>query len=809
MDTPPSILILEHDPASAEDLRLKVEQLGYRVHGVVARGDAALKLAQTQRPDLALVDIVLPGAMDGMQVAERFRQMDIPVVYLTAYADEALLERAKLTEPHGCILKPYNTRELQANLAMALFRAEAQQKMHERSRLHATLLSFCDAVLGTDREGHIVLANEAATQLLGHAQEYLVGRTLTQALPLSDRQTGRPVIDEVLYTLEESPLVRRDGLLLALDDGEVIDVAIGASRILTLEGERLGYAVLIQDMTERNQMLAELYKLSTAAEQTADTVMITDPNGVIEYVNRSFETTTGYGRDEVMGRKPSLLRSGYHETTYYQLLWSTLTDGQPFRDVFINRKKDGTVYYEEKTITPLRSTNGTIIHFLAVGSDITKRMQTEERLQYLSTHDIPTGLPNRALFQDRLKQALGKSLRSGRILAVLFAGVDRMQVINATLGHSAGDACLKQVAVRLDGALRPGDTVARFGGDEFALLLDNMASTDDIAPVTRHLLEAVAAPMHINDRELVLTMSAGISVAPLDSSDGEELIRCAETAMGKSKLSGKNRYQFFTPDMNARAFEMLNMEAALRHALKNNEYQLHYQPIFSLADGSLEGFEALLRWQHPEFGLVQPAEFIPLLEETGLIIPVGQWVLQEACRQLKEWESRFGGPVTVAVNLSPLQLRYEHLVEDIAGVLRGMDMPSNRLYLEVTESMMMQDIERGAETMLAIGKLGVKFAVDDFGTGYSSLSYLTRLPVSTLKVDRTFMRDVPSDLNSGKVTQSIVALGLSLGLRTIAEGVETEAQARFMREHRCGLVQGFLFGRPQLPLECEGYFPRH
>jgi diguanylate cyclase (GGDEF)-like protein/PAS domain S-box-containing protein len=744
--------------------------------------------------------------MDGIQVAERFKPMGIPVIYVTSHADNALLDRAKITEPYGYIFKPCSLRELQANLAMALYKSETSKKIAERNLLFATLFSFCEAVLGTDSEGHIVLANEAATRLLGYSSEYLKGRTLADVLQLSDRQTGQSVTAEVLYLLEKEPLLKRDGLRLSLSDGDSIDVSIAASHILTPEGERLGCAVMIEDTTEHNQMLADLYKLSTAAEQTADSVLITDSNGKIEFVNKAFETITGYTRAEVMGQKPSILNSGYHDKAYYKHLWDTILGGKPFRDVLVNRRKNGTLYYNEETITPLRSANGTIIHFLSVGSDITQRMQTEERLQHFATHDIQTDLPNRALFQDRLTQALLKIERTERIVAVLFVGVDRMQVINETLGHAMGDACLKEVAVRMVNILRPGDTVARFGGDEFAILLDNIASTDDIAPVTRDLLAAIATPMMIKGRELVLTMSAGISIAPLDSNDDEELIRCAETALGKAKLAGKNRYQFFTPDMNARAFELLNMEVALRHALENNEYLLYYQPIFCLADNTLTGFEALLRWQHPHFGLVQPSDFIPLLEDTGLIVPVGLWVIKEACRQQKEWEIQYGVAVTVAVNLSPLQLRHDRLVDDVAKVLREADIPASRLYLEVTESMLMQDVEHATRIMQAIGKLGVHFALDDFGTGYSSLSYLTRLPVNTLKVDRAFMRDVPLNMNNSKVTQAIVALGHSLGLRTIAEGVETEAQTRFMRELQCGFVQGFLFGRPLPPRECDAYF---
>lgn len=796
------ILILEDEVNTGQALALMVEHLGHTVVGVAPTGAEALALVASCAPDLALVDIILPGEMDGVEVARALQERDIPVVFLTSHSKEEVVERAKFAEPYGFLLKPVHPRQLAAVLSVALFKAVAARASLNRNCLYATLFSFCEAVLATDDVGKIVLVNKAALKLLEANEVDLLGCRLTECFDLRDKISGERVMPTLLAGLDQEGSVRRENLSLITPAGSTVDVSVGISRSYAGDGRYIGDAVLILDMTEHNRLLSQLYKLSSAAEQTADAVMITTPEGEIEYVNRAFEQVTGYTRADLVGAQPSILRSGYHDDSFYQRLWNTVKNGETFRDVFVNRKKDGVVYYEEKTITPLRSEQGEITHFLSVGSDITQRLQTEERLLYLSTHDIQTDLPNRALLHDRLDQALAITLKAGRTLGVLLLGIDRFKVVNETLGHSAGDVCLKTLAQRIKQTLRPGDTVARFGGDVFALLLDDVATVDDIARITRHLLQVVSLPVSLPGQAVVLTASVGISSAPQDFSTREDLLRSAEAALDRAKSDSGNRYQFFTPDMNARARLRFSLEAALRGALEREEFLLYYQPIVNLSDGEIAGFEALLRWQSPEFGFMLPDSFIPLLEETGLIIPVGAWVMEQACHQQTEWEKQTGRPLTMAVNFSILQLQIPDLAHKIADCLRIGGMPAQRLYLEVTESLLMKHVERSSEILREIAALGVNIAIDDFGTGYSSLSYLTQLPVNTLKVDRAFMRDVPRNIHNVKVAQGIVALGLSLGLRTVGEGVETVEQEAFLRELNCAYAQGYLFGKPMPAAEC-------
>lgn len=580
---------------------------------------------------------------------------------------------------------------------------------------------------------------------------------------------------------------------MRIKSGEIRDL-LGSFEVLKL-GDEECLLVIAQDVTERRQAEMHMKKLSSALEQTADAVMIANREGILEYVNHAFVVTTGYPVEEVLGKRPNILNSGKQGTEFYRELWNTILAGRVYSDVFINKRKDGSFYYEEKTITPLKDGNGAITHFVSTGHDITERMQTQERLQFLAHHDVLTGLPNRSLFLDRLKQSLSQARWHKRLVAVLFFDADRFKNINDTLGHDVGDQLLQAIAQRLVGSLRERDTVARFGGDEFVMVLNDIASSSDVGQLAKKILAAMQPPFVVNNVTLHVTASIGISLFPADGEEAGGLLSKADVAMYRAKDLGRNHYQFYSTEMGARALERLSMENSLRLALERDQFVLHYQPQVDVSDGRIIGVEALLRWQHPDTGLVSPLEFIPLLEETGLIIPVGEWVLHTACAQLAQWRKN-GCDLRMAVNLSSIQFNSPGLLQVITDTLVANQLSPECLELEITESILMRRDGSAAAILMSLDEMGIHLGLDDFGTGYSSLSYLRRFPIHTLKIDRSFIRDIPDDAEDSAITHAIIVMGKTLKLELIAEGVETKIQADYLQSLGCHIMQGFLFSQP-------------
>lgn len=550
------------------------------------------------------------------------------------------------------------------------------------------------------------------------------------------------------------------------------------------------------DITERKANEAKLRLLAVVFENTTEGIMITDQDKKIVAVNEPFTQMTGYTSADVLGHCPSMLSSGMHDQTFFDKVWQEIEQKGNWHGEIWNRRKDGEAFPVLESISQVKSLDGTLTNYASILTDITAIKQSQEYLDFLAYHDPLTKLPNRLLFNERLEHACQLAKRENSQLAVIFLDLDRFKNINDSLGHQLGDKLLVATANRMTSSLRASDTIARSGGDEFLLLLEEVADPQDIAVLCSALTTAFEAPFDIDGYTLHVTPSMGISLFPHDGEDVDTLVKNADAAMYRAKELGRNGFQFFTEELSSKANERLTMEAALRRAVELGQLRLHFQPLVSLSTGQLVSAEALLRWEHPELGLVPPDRFIPLAEETGLIVPIGEWVLKTACRQAREWVKRYPFFQSIAVNISGRQFQGGKLVKTVQQMLEQSGLSACHLELEITESYLMEKSEQAVITLDALKELGLSLSIDDFGTGYSSLSYLKRFAVDKLKIDRSFVRDVTTDPNDESIAKAVIALGHSLQMVIVAEGIETPEQRALLCQHGCDLAQGYLFSRP-------------
>lgn len=593
---------------------------------------------------------------------------------------------------------------------------------------------------------------------------------------------------------------------LGRERGQTVPLLVltgGGAISLLLFGIALLFAARRTALHQADELAAHLRSqeetLRLAAQvfdSSAEGIVFTDANAKIVAVNNAYTEITGYSKEEILGQNPRLFQSRWQGREFYDEMWQALkTDGHWEGEIW-DRRKDGSLYAQWLTINAIRDERGETTHYVGICADITERKQAQERIQHLAYHDPLTDLPNRLLLQDRIGLAIAEAQRNHTMVAVLFLDLDRFKTINDSLGHLVGDKLLQHVAQRLATCLHEADTISRIGGDEYVIVLPNIAETSKVADTAHEILTVLATPVVVDGQTFHTSASIGISLYPNDGQDVQTLMKYADTAMYHAKENGRNNFQFFTPQLNLWASERLAMENDLRQALEQGQFLLHYQPQVDAVSGRVVGLEALIRWQHPDKGMMSPSGFIPIAEETGLIIPLGEWLLRNVCEQGVLWQRQGLDTVPIAVNLSAVQFRQTTLVETIAGILADTGLPPQLLELEITESMLMQPSDPNAAVLERLSGMGIKLSIDDFGTGYSSLSYLKGFPIDKLKIDQSFVRDIITDPDDAAIVTAIIALARSLGIEVVAEGVETRQQRDFLYRQGCHLYQGFLCAKP-------------
>ncbi len=670
---------------------------------------------------------------------------------------------------------------------------EALRASEERVRL--LFESVAEGIVGVDLHGRCTFVNPAAVQLLGcRDASALIGRHL-HGLIHHTAADGTPCDEQtcrVYRAFREGAAFQVDNEIFWRADGSYFDVEYRSHPIVQ-KGRIIGSVATFSNITERKHAEEKLRQSSIVFASTKEAIMVTDAERNIVMVNDAFTTITGYEAHEAVGKTPCLHQSGRHDQAFYQEIWAALQDAGHWQGEIWNRRKNGEVYPAWENISAVRDEQGQLSNYISVFSDISMIKQAEERLNRLAHHDALTGLPNRLLFTASLEQALTRAKRHQETVALLFLDLDRFKLINDTLGHAAGDRLLQTVARRLKHSVRAEDLVARLGGDEFTIVLEEISQAEDAALLAQKIIGAVAEPMELDGRDVVVSASVGISLYPRDADNAGDLAKAADAAMYRAKTRGRDTYQFYTAELTAQALEHLSLEAGLRQALTRGEFALHYQPQIEVKTGRILGVEALLRWQHPDLGTMLPEQFIGIAEESHLIDALGNWVLRQACAQARIWRDAGLPAVRIAINLSGRQIMYDHLLQTVEDTFEqnGLTPGDLLLELEITESVL-QSGEHAVETLRRLRHLGIRIAIDDFGTGYSSLSHLKHLPIDTLKIDRLFMRNIPHDTDNQAITAAIISMGHSLGLNVVAEGVETEAQLDFLDAHGCDEAQGYL-----------------
>ena len=683
---------------------------------------------------------------------------------------------------------------------------KALRESEERFQL--AMLGANDGVWDWDLETDSVYFSPRWKSMLGYEDQEIVNRFeewQKRAHPDDIDQAMKDLQDNIEGRTPEYVNVHRlrhkDGdYRWILDRGRVIRDKNG--RAYRMVGTHV-------DITDRKAAEDKLRQAAAVFENTAEGVLVVDDNAYVMSVNPAFTEITAYTQEEIVGKSLGILYPECHQSPIYAEVWANVLGAERWQGEIWGCRSDGELFPQWLTISGVKDENNEISSYVAVFSDITSIKDSQAQLELLAHHDSLTGLPNRVLFNERLHHALQRANRENTGIAVLFIDLDRFKNINDSLGHTAGDQLLERVAKRLRKTVRDEDTVARLGGDEFTILLEDVDSPQAIGAVAQKILETISRQLDLNEHEVHVSGSIGISLYPEDGKDVTTLLKNADNAMYRAKEKGRNNYQFYTKELTAAAFERFAMESSLRQALRKGEFELYYQMQMSAQNEQVMGAEALVRWKHPLHGMIAPSRFIPLTEETGLIIELGEWVLRSACRQARQWQDNGLPEFRLAVNISTLQITHGQLAETVQRILEETGLEPQRLELELTEGMIMQQTSKTMRTLNELRRMGVTLAVDDFGTGYSSLSYLKRLPIQRLKIDQSFVNDITSSSSDKAITRAIIVLAKSLQMTAIAEGVENSAQLEVLRAEHCDEVQGWLYGEPEPAAEFSARLHRY
>lgn len=797
MSTPAKIVIVEDERIVAFNLQQRLTKLGYEVPAVAVSAAQALRDVELFSPDIVLMDIHIEGDVDGIDTAAVVTdKFCIPVIYLTAYSEEATLDRARATRPYGYLLKPFSERELHATIQMALERNSVEKALYEseqRLRLAMDAANMGDWELTKSDSNKQTLHAGQADRIFGYPEQTFTG-TREQFMRLINSEDQAHVSSSFDQGITDNSSIDVE-FRRSKDSAEPQWLRLQGKVLHPEKHAAIRVIGVIQNISERKQSELRLQQASTVFEATQDGIMILDLHGRVIACNKGFTTLSGYENQEMLGHLPYFLRPEALRREQPAELQRVFHNGGQWRGEIQTRRKNGSELHTLTTIVAVMDAHQHLSHHVLVVTDLSAVRGAEKKLQYLAHHDPLTDLPNRLLTIERLNQALLRGKRHSESVAVLFVDLDHFKWVNDSLGHNAGDILLQTVAARMKSCLRTDDTVGRFGGDEFLVILDPVDGAQNVALVAHKLTRSIGQPLAIEHHIVEVSCSIGISLFPDDGALSQDLIRAADTAMYVAKERGRNCYEFFTSAMMEKAQRCLALNHDLHRGFQAEELRLHYQPQISLLTGKIVGVEALIRWQHPQKGLLGPNEIIPLAESCGMIVDIGNWVVRKASSQLRSWMDEGIPPVRIAVNVSAVQMHKRSFSSTIGEILAADGIPPHYLEIEITESTL-QNEASCISTLEDLKNLGVQISIDDFGTGFSCLSSLKLLPIHKVKIDRTFVRDMPNDENDIAIAEAVIAMAHKLKMSVIAEGVENQEQENLLRERGCDEAQGFLYAKP-------------